>query len=742
MYTPVAAQQTTIPYSHNDEVKFLKLSPDGTHAITADNRVAILWDTRTGISKAKYKGLFMSVSSSIDFDPSGKYCFMGSIGTQSLDLYETATATRLKTMSFPYLVAAFFAKDGETIITVDADSIKVTSWRDGKTIKAFAHGITTVLYKTFLLNDKGTLVYMSQTGILRRFNLETGKVVNFYNAPADNGKNDITGFSSSPSGNKEAVSFSYGETVVFDNASREEVAILNFDVSHHITVGPSGIADTIYNPNDNWFTSNAHFFMGEDTLVTLVNEQIALWDLKENKKVAQLAFEKWIDKKFIPVERDKIWLLGRDSAYLLHLPALQVTEKIAYPQTAELSNVVGALYDHFTFQVPSSGQPLVLALPEKTKTPLAFTLSPNTTAVKLAPGVKSLRAYFFLPNTEKGVLFTAYDTYAQGWDIESGTLVFKDSLPGAEKSFMPRVGIEATPSNNFLLVHYKVSNDVLKVFDIKGLALHDTLAGFGEYDVSKNDQLAYTINEGDHYALYLLNLETKERKLLDAKIDKPNYLKISPSGKYVVHITWDLLVRVYDTKTLKLLSKAKFQSYREAVAGVHFTANEEAFFVEGFEATQVPLYATRTGKRLKILSSPDNNSKGHGMVKYLIFDTGYKGVYAEFSGQLFYFDLQTKTTRRLSTKMNKPFKYEKDGSFWVKNEKAMTLQRYLPKPGGVLTLVEKKMYPKGFSPFTMGGGALFSTDGTGVTVRTVDASGKPHYHYTFYSVSASEIIIK
>ena len=132
-YTPAVAQQA-IPFSHNDDVKFRSLSPDGTHAITADSRMAILWDTRTGKSKAKYDGYFMSVSSTIDFDPTGKYCFMGSTGTQSLHVYETATAQRVKTLSFPNLVAAFFGKDGESIIAVDADSIKVVAWKEGKTV--------------------------------------------------------------------------------------------------------------------------------------------------------------------------------------------------------------------------------------------------------------------------------------------------------------------------------------------------------------------------------------------------------------------------------------------------------------------------------------------------------------------------------------------------------------------------------------------------------------------------------
>jgi len=739
-YMPLAAQKT-LPFAHKGEVKFRKLSPDGIHALTADGNMAILWDTRTGQSIAKHDDYFISRSSTIDFDPSGKYCFMGAIGTESLELYETATATRIKTLTFPGLMAAFFSKDGEGIITVDKDSIKITSWKEGKTRKAFAHDIGQALYKPFLLNEKGTHVYTALNGVLRRFSLKTGEVDNFYNAPGDVNDNKVTSFSSSPSGHKEAVSFLFGETVVFDNTTGEVVAKLHFDRSHHISVDEQGRADTIeISGSKRWYTHNTHFFLGEDTLVTMLNNEMAVWDLNANKKVNQLKLNLWFDKKLLPVGRNKIWLLGTDSAYLVQVPALQVERKVAYPQLAEVYNEVGDLYGNFSWQALPSAQPLVLALAHKTKTPMVFPLQSHAVAVQLAPGVKTLEAYTYLPAGKKGLLFTGYDTYVHGWDVASGSLVFKDSIVVSESYFKLTVNVDAAPSGNFLLTYYKNGNALLKVFDAKGLRLHDTLSGFSAYDVSKTDKLVYNTLEDDKYAIHLLDLKTKTRQLLAQDLESVNFIKISPSGKYVILIQQDLQVNIYDVQRAKLLAKTPFESYREAIAGVHFTADEEAFFVEGFEATDVPLYATKTGKQLKILTSPDNTEESSGMVGFLLFDTGRKGVYASFSGTLFHFDLQSKATRKLSVMMSRPFKYEKDGSFWVRNAEENIVVRYLPKPGGALKLVESRAYKKGYSPFAKEGDTWFSTDGKAVTVQTVDLKGDVQQQYTFYSTSVNEVI--
>lgn len=739
-YLPLAAQKA-IPYAHNEDVIFQALSPSGMHAITADSRMAILWDTRTGQSMAKHDGHFFSPSSTIDFDPSGKYGFMGSIGTESLEVYETATATRVKTLPFPGLIAAFFGKDGESIVTVDADSIKVTAWKSGRTLKAFAHETERAILSRFLLNNKGTHVYATQNGVLRRFNLQTGMVDNYYNAPGNGSNNKITSFSSSPSGAKEAVSFLFGETIVFDNATGKAIANLHFDRSHNIFIDAQGRADTIpVQDNYRWYTSNTHFFLGEDTLVTIADFEIALWSLKANKQLNQLAFDYWIDKKFIPVERNKIWLLGSDSAYLLQVPALQVEKKVAYPQPARIYDEVGDLHGNFTHAAASLTQPLILAIAKKSKAPMAFSLQPHAAAVQLAPGVKSLKAYSYLPADGNGILFTGYDTYVQGWDVASGSLVFKDSIVVSESSFEPTVNVNATPSNNYLLTYYKNGGALLKVFDAKHLQVHDTLSGFSHYDVSKTDKLVYNTYEGGTYVLHLLDLKTKKRQLLAKDIESVNFIKISPSGKYVVHIQQDLAVHIYDAQNAKLLAETAFNSYRQAISNVHFTANEEAFIIEGAEAIDVPLYATRTGKRLKVITSPGNTKSTGAMVNYLFFDTGKKGVYASFSERLFYFDLQSKATRRLSIQKVKPFKYEKDGSFWVRNTAAYTLERYLPKPGGTLTLVEKRSYAKGYTPFSIQGNTWFSSNGKAVTVQTVDAKGVVQQQYTLYSMSVNETI--
>jgi hypothetical protein len=673
-------EKMLLSYNHREKIKKIIFSADGKYVLSADWEKIIVWETYSGNSIAQYS-YTKNNSSDFAFSLNGENFLI--CGSSRVNIYHTPTGRRIQSLQVPGVAAAFFINDSREIVSIAADKISISDLRTEKVIRSFETEYDRlVLYERIKLsNDEENLFFEQQTRVLK-INIKTG-VQTVYENPALQPGEKISCFVADKESKTVAVAYSFGEILVFNALTGAIIRQIGLPFNAIISTNPGGRSDTVFS-----YIENGHYDYGPDNmLITTSSKQLISYrsrdlettDLNTGKRLSVVKFKNHYSKDFIQADDSLLIFINSSSVLVYHIFKKKVISTSALPEKIGLDNIVGE-YER-NYQYNSHLKKLVVK-DSNSLYPVLLSLPGNRIIRRFnKKGVPDIQQAVIRQSDGRPVLFTGYEDYCIGWDLQNAKEIFFDkqqvnegnyaehTSTGTEPLFAPSGKWIAIAYNDFFNVFNFNKSNTCKIFSIPDYSQKFQLENIDQYCFSDNDRLMYQQYVKKGLETGILDLTSGRIEVINKDSIRAKVLKISPSGKYAAFMKSNCLY-IYDCETREIKKGDEFVNWREELNSIEFSPDEKMLMVLGFEASEIPVFSISDGKIITLLK-PDSAEYGR-LLDWAFFHPDNKYVYARLSGTVYQFEASSGKKRKISFNYS-PVIAVKDYSFWGINDRRDSL---------------------------------------------------------------------
>ncbi len=695
-----AQNKVLMPISHRENIDKVILSPDGKYAVSADWNKCILWELSSGFSIAQYKRSHTNAS---DITFSAKSDKLIVCSGNSLNIYSVQTGAQLKNYGITSLVAAYFLDSANEVLIVTNDKLIRADIKEGKIFQKIDIGYRSLMNfdRLVLSKDKQYLFIDGKKGV-SSINIYSGKET-FYSNDCLSGVNSRSASFAENGNNLVAVACELGQTFIFDRETGFQKQQIGLPFNGHID--ESG--DTTYLP----FQSRDHFYYGAENLEFLHSNQLMIhkkdsfeiWDLVHFKSIASGPSTYY--KDHLVIDSISVLLVNKKGYAVYNSIEKKIMNQGNFAANIHYSNVVGDFGKLYQYNAANQQ---TLAIDTSTLFPILLNLRNNTVTKFNTKGISDLKNIILLPSTEGNKMYCSYEDFCVGWELTNARNLFGTShvTEYGEYKAGTALGskVYASPSKKWLVTefndYFNLFNfntvSTCKIFSLPDHQFKHQLQLVDAFKMSDNDMMVYQLYDGKLKEIGILALATGNKTVISRDSLRAKVIDISRNGSYVAFLRNDH-VYVYNTKTKKLFQGDKYSNWREDIDKIEFSPDEKSFIVLGFEAVEIPLYNSVTGKLIRTLAPAIEEDKGR-MYQWAAFTSNSTSLFAKMSGNMYNFDLKTGTSKEFEFH-NLPLNKTIDKEIWavqdvgdtllvcrLNNKDSIDIIRRIPLPGKSITI--------------------------------------------------------